>query len=206
MAGDFPYERAVDAAHTEEHRAQAGAHHLVEAEAIAAKLRDALAPLCDRIELAGSIRRGVSLVKDIELVAIPKTERDLLGVVDPKMRTELDVKIDRLVESGKLAWRVRHDGQRIAQGSKFKALVAVKSGIAVDLFLVTPPASWGAIFAIRTGPWQYSRALVTMCQSLGLREHQGRLVRADGTEVDTPEEADFIRACGAEYVEPRERR
>jgi DNA polymerase/3'-5' exonuclease PolX len=164
-----------------------GAHHLVEAEAIATRLRDALAPFCDRIEIAGSIRRGVSMVKDIELVAIPRVERDLLGAVDVAGRTELDAKIDRLIETGRLAWRVRNDGQRIAQGHRFKALLATKSGLGVDLFLVLPPAQWGA-------------------QLAGLHCRDGRLVRADGTEVETPDERSFIEACGAPWAEPRDRR
>jgi len=39
---------------------------------IAEQCRKALAPYCERIEIAGSIRRGKPQVKDIELVAMPK--------------------------------------------------------------------------------------------------------------------------------------
>ncbi len=40
--------------------------------AIAAKIRTELEPFCDRIEIAGSIRRKKPNVKDVEIVAIPK--------------------------------------------------------------------------------------------------------------------------------------
>jgi DNA polymerase/3'-5' exonuclease PolX len=43
-----------------------------QALAIAERTRAALAPYCDRIEIAGSIRRRNPSVKDIELVAIPR--------------------------------------------------------------------------------------------------------------------------------------
>ncbi len=39
---------------------------------IAEKTKELLAPYCERIEIAGSIRRKKPEVKDIELVAIPK--------------------------------------------------------------------------------------------------------------------------------------
>ena len=46
-------------------------------------LRDELSSVCDRIEIAGSLRRERSTIGDIELVAIPKLfppeERDLFG-------------------------------------------------------------------------------------------------------------------------------
>lgn len=39
---------------------------------IAEKIKAQLAPHCDRIEIAGSIRRKKPEVKDIEIVVIPK--------------------------------------------------------------------------------------------------------------------------------------
>lgn len=47
---------------------------LAQARAVADLLVSYLAPACERIEIAGSIRREVPEVKDIELVAIPRWE------------------------------------------------------------------------------------------------------------------------------------
>lgn len=178
---------------------------LARAGTLAVFLVDELRPACERIEIAGSIRRRKPTVKDIELVAIPKMSRDLFGELLVDEPTELDLLVDRLVADGRLAPRLNSAGGR-CMGSKMKRLVAVRSGIAVDLFAVTPPAQWGAIFAIRTGPADFSEWLVTICQRRGLRCVEGRLVDAQGREIPTPEERDFIDACGAQYVEPWERR
>jgi len=46
--------------------------NLTEAQRIAQIVKSELSPHCERIEIAGSIRRGKPEVKDIEIVAIPK--------------------------------------------------------------------------------------------------------------------------------------
>lgn len=175
------------------------------ASAIAELLVERLRHACERIEIAGSIRRRKPEVKDIELVAIPKTGRDLFGEVLVDEPTELDVLVQRLILCGHLAPRLNSAGIQ-CMGSKMKRLTAVRSGIAVDLFAVLPPAQWGAIFAIRTGPAEYSERLVTLCQRRGLYCREGRLVDTAGREHATPEERDFIEACGVPYIEPWERR
>lgn len=70
----------------------------------------------------------------------------------------------------------------------------------LDLFAVTPPAQWGAIVTIRTGPGGFSRRLVTSRlygggMPVGMREHEGALW-AGGRLVETPEEEDFFHALG----------
>ena len=46
---------------------------------IAESLVEKLRPACERIEIAGSLRREKAMVGDIEIVAVPRLERDLLG-------------------------------------------------------------------------------------------------------------------------------
>ncbi len=48
---------------------------------IAERTKKLLAPYCERIEIAGSIRRKKPEVKDIELVAIPKLENQSIFVI-----------------------------------------------------------------------------------------------------------------------------
>lgn len=45
------------------------------AKQIAEALIEELRPYCERISIAGSIRRGKQEVKDIEIVAVPKPNR-----------------------------------------------------------------------------------------------------------------------------------
>jgi DNA polymerase/3'-5' exonuclease PolX len=164
-------------------------------------LRKILAPACDRIEIAGSIRRGARLVKDIELVAIPRLlVTDLFGEFMPHERNELDVAVDGLLEDGRLESR---EPRRM--GGRYKALRAPQSGIGVDLFVVVPPAQWGAIKAIRTGGAEFSKFLVTEALKRGRRVQGGHVVDEHGKTIDTPHERDFFTACGVAWVEPEAR-
>ena len=78
---------------------------------LAEELRIGLAPLCERIEVAGSIRRRRPQVKDIELVAIPKwaevpddsVQPSLFGGPPPMKRMNLlQDAIERLERAGLL--------------------------------------------------------------------------------------------------------
>lgn len=173
---------------------------------IAGELAECLRPGCERIDIAGSIRRGKTEVKDIEIVAKPKLAVDLFGNVDIKAPHHVEVLVDRLVKAGRVEPRLRTDGKtRIGWGSKYRAIL-LDGSIPVDLFMVVPPAQWGAALAIRTGPGTYSKELVTKCQARGLKCKGLALHRQDGTVVETPEEEDFFRACGVPWVPPEDRK
>lgn len=221
---DWPYERDIDRAHAEAYRSPTATSSrrtfpLAWARVVAEAIVRELAPACERIEIAGSIRRGADPAKDIELVAIPGgLARDLFGTVDLEAPHDLDRALERLIDARRLRARMTAAGL-LRLGPRFKALEAVRAEIPVDLFIVLPPAQWGAIFAIRTGPAEYSQQLVTACRERGLVCDGGRLRRATsgripasehwGTElvdVPTPEERDFIEACGVPFVPPEQRR
>jgi DNA polymerase/3'-5' exonuclease PolX len=173
---------------------------------------------CERIEIAGSLRRGKTEVHDSEGVAIAtgRTLPDrLFGAVEENC---LDVRITGLLElsdnSGLQARYVenkRADGSVDVQtklGPAFKALVY--HDIPVDLFVVRPPASWGVIFGLRTGPGDWNIQLVTDCKGIGRRVAGGQVERWVGASsswepVPTPEEGDFFAAIGQPWVEPKDR-
>lgn len=180
------------------------------ASALVASLRDG----CDRIEVAGSIRRGKATVADVELVVVPRKSPDLFG--GPGF-DELNTCVVLAVQAGHLHWRDRNGRVTREPPSladrRYYALVAELPGVQgmpVDLFAVRPPAQWGAIMAIRTGPADYSARLVTTARKRGYKCEEGHLVSlADGTvgeTRDTPTEREFIEACGLAYQEPRDRR
>lgn len=175
-------------------------HPFARALRVAEAIQRQLAPYCERIEIAGSIRREESLVKDIELLVIPHGRRDLFGVSIRGEATALDVHLAKLEAEDRL---VPREPRRM--GERYKALRAVKSDLPLDLFICLPPASWGALMAIRTGPAAYSKRLVTECRRHGLRCTAGTLVDEKDIPVSTPTEHAFILACGLPYLEPRER-
>lgn len=156
-------------------------------------LLEILRPFCIRIELAGSLRRETPIVGDIEIVAIPKRPVDLFGT-PLKTHTALDKFLDR---HGMAFGKRGESYQQFTYGSN-----------KVDLFLPTIE-TWGCIFAIRTGSWEFSRWLVTS-QAAGGATPEGFIFRdgrlyAQGRLLTTPEEADVFAALGLAYIPPRQR-
>ncbi len=205
---DFPYDRDVDEAHERERRASSTPSSKptftrAAALAVAQHLVTVLAPACERVEIAGSLRRGRATVHDVEIVAQPRPARDLFGAVDERAPCELDQVLARLEREGRIARRETAAGQR--WGPKWKAAIAVRTGVPIDLFCVRPPAQWGAILAIRTGPASLSERLVTQCKRRGLRCEDGRLVTVTGQTLETPDERAFFALCGVPFVPPEER-
>ena len=176
-----------------------------------------LEPVTERVKIAGSLRRRKPEVGDIEIVATPRFEERPSGDVwgTPVM---VDLLEERLAEltgvllSPRPVENHRRDGSVEVQykvGPSAKLLES--DGIPVDLFVVRPPASWGVIFALRTGPGDWNTRLVTECKAIGRRVREGQVEAWDGatsrwTVVPTPEEADFFRELGQPWLEPQERR
>ncbi|GAP07512.1 DNA polymerase IV [Anaerolinea thermolimosa] len=165
---------------------------LDEAERIARRYADILTPYCERIEIAGSIRRRKAEVGDIEIVVKPRPFVDLFGhpngYHDPILAGVL----------------VNKSGQRYKQ-------YALPEGLNLDLFIVLPPAQWGVIFALRTGGAEFSRKLVTSKKYGGYLPslyiiRDGAVRRQDtGEVVPTPEESDFFALLGLDFISPQER-
>jgi DNA polymerase/3'-5' exonuclease PolX len=182
------------------------------AEAVAAEARARLAPACERLEVAGSIRRRRPDVGDVELVAVPRVtpgRRDLFGDATGEA-DELHALAERLLHEGVLAHRPDKNG-RPAFGTKLKRVVfRGRAGeLPLDLFAVTGAAQWGVIFTIRTGPGAFSTRLVTQ-RRYGGGMPEGHRVRDgalwDGERlVETPEEADLFRALGLPWLPPERR-
>lgn len=185
------------------------------AERIVAELR----PHCHRIEVAGSLRRRSRLVSDIEIVCEPIiVERDavvgrtLFGdTIEHVRENKLDQAVNRLLVRSEL-WEPRLDKNgRQAIGERYKRLLV--DGVALDLFSVFTPASWGVVFAIRTGPAEFSRRLVTQRSKGGWLPNDCRVaggtVVSDGGMVDgfeLIEERDFFTLCGLDWIEPEDRK
>lgn len=156
-----------------------------EAYKIATRIKAELAPHCERIEIAGSIRRNKPEVKDIEIVAIPKPyeiglfESGIASVVNnwQKVKGELPCKYT----------------QRI-----------LPDGIKLDLFFATPE-NWGLIYAIRTGSAEYShQVLATGWVKKGYKSIDGQLI-SNGYPVIVREEEDLFRLIGLPFIEPEKR-
>jgi hypothetical protein len=206
----------------------------------AQELIEQLRPACVQIEIAGSLRRGMASVGDIEIVAMPKVEEyavagqlDMFGGGTPakvERASLLDKTLETLVAAGEVVRERPHAAERPAWGDKYKKVwtkiqvdkfpAFVKGAdfaqgddglayIQVDIFIVTPPAQWGPLFTIRTGPESFSGREGLMRYINGhtpYRQDEGHLsVRATGEEVSTPTEADYFRVLGLPVIPPGER-
>jgi DNA polymerase/3'-5' exonuclease PolX len=144
---------------------------LAQAIPLAEKIKAALSPACERIEIAGSVRRRRPTVGDIEIVAIPKLRPDLGAQLSlfgepSKMVSALDLLLNKMVsEKNHLTWGGKN-------GDLYKNFLVQfnsdGSEIGLDLFITTA-AQWGYIFALRTGPGDFNKAWVTQKSKGGAR-------------------------------------
>lgn len=163
---------------------------LAEARPIAEAALASLAPYIDRGEVAGSIRRRSPQVKDIELVVIPSEVQDgLFG--------EVRLAVPEVRQICEHMGRVRKGGEKYIQVEG-----VLGSSMTLDLFIVTPPSDWGVQYALRTGPADFSRALVTRIRDRLWRCQDGWVRDDRGERVPCPTEEDFFRAAQLEYLLP----
>lgn len=162
-----------------------------------------LRPACERIEIAGSIRRGKPEVSDVELVAIPRFGEQLNLFGEPASQVDLlRPLVERLLREDDAFERGPRNGDRYVQ--------FFYQGCKVDLFIVKPPAQWGVLYTIRTGPAAFSKRLVTPKKHGGLLPSHLKVKDGaiwDGDEViPTAEEEDVFRVLGLAWIAPHERK
>jgi len=152
---------------------------------IAERVKAQLAPHCERIEIAGSIRRRKADVGDIEIVAIPKPydvglfASGIALVVSEwqKVRGELPCKYT----------------QRM-----------LPEGIALDLFFATAE-NWGLIYAIRTGSAEFSHHVLACGWARNGYKSVGGMLTSNGSPVEVREERDLFGLAGVSWVNPEDR-
>lgn len=181
------------------------------AEKAAQRVLDALSPACERIAVAGSIRRKASVCGDIEIVAVARTEVATDAPAgklfdEPRTVNRLHELTERIARGDfpKLGRPTKRMGYRMpAWGEKYRCLaVEYLEGrwMPVDLFIVQRK-SWGPHLAIRTGPAAFSHLLVTQtvhggAMPFGMRMKDGELQ----TRVDKRKPADDPNAWESLYL------
>lgn len=191
---------------------------LQEARTIAEGLARTMARHCHRVEIAGSVRRSCSEVKDVELVAIPRWESlpvsslPLFGAESEPVNLLHRWAVTDAPAGGQSWRRLRWikpgtseliDWEPKAEGKYWRALVDGR--VKLDLFLASPE-NYGLILAIRTGCAEFSQGLMTYAK-LRTRYHvEGGYLRDQaGAALETREERDVFGLLGLDYVEPAAR-
>jgi len=165
------------------------------ARAVARKIVEELRPACDRIEIAGSLRRGNPAVHDIDLVLLPKTSSNEFSLGGSTLLEEL---LEHLVERGSLA--------SVRGKDKVKCFVATKTGIPIDLY-VARPETWTTLLLIRTGSKEHNIRLAQRAKELGmkLRASGDGIEDGHGNVLKVDAEEDVFRILGLPYLAPEDR-
>jgi DNA polymerase/3'-5' exonuclease PolX len=158
---------------------------------IAEEARETLAPFCERITIAGSIRRRREHCKDIELVAIPKMVATGLFSDEPVVHPDFCAVVD--------SWQ-RVKGQ--ATGRYTQRILP--GGMVLDLFMADQD-NHGAILLIRTGDAAFSKRFMGWTLRRHGYEQRDGYIWQGGVKVGVPEERDVFRLVRKPFVEPSDR-
>lgn len=179
--------------------------HLADARRVIGDLIEILRPFCERIEIAGSVRRGKPEVKDAEVVIIPT----------PYLHQQTDV----LIETRMAQYALYGEKRQKRWGNSYRGLLY--KGIKCELFMTTWQ-SWGYQYWLRTGPGDANKYIM---QWLGLphvtapvRFQEGygwfsshwsydgkKWVAPDRQRLRIASEEDLFKVLGMPFIPPNER-
>jgi DNA polymerase (family 10) len=176
---------------------------LEDALPLAEKVCAVLRPFCERVVVAGSIRRGKAEVGDIDIVALPKC-MDLPGALGGTAHFN-----ESQVWKGMLPMALMKLGLRVeASGQELLRFSFVEPELQVDVYRARPD-TWGVILLVRTGSKEHNVKLCTLARSKGLKLSAAEGVVAQdgfGSIVACRTEESIFSALGLAYVEPKDRR
>lgn len=162
--------------------------NLPEARTLAEAVVAALAPFSERIEIAGSIRRGRPQVNDIDLVILPRDRERLLA-------------------------RCKQKCTVLAEG-EWNVLLRMPSGADLDIFFARPegktlfenePTNFGSLLVCRTGSKEHNIWLCQVAQRRRLSWNPYWGVFDGPRCLACAEEADIFQALSIPYVKPENR-
>ncbi|GAI60760.1 unnamed protein product, partial [marine sediment metagenome] len=139
----------------------------------------ALEPYCDRVEVAGSIRRRRPVVRDIDLVLVARDRQNLDSAL---------MKMGNYKMSGMKIARVELDS------------------IPLDIYFTTPE-TFATLLLIRTGSVESNIRLATLAKKKEWRlaASGGGLFNEKGERIAGDTEESIYEALGVPYREPEER-
>lgn len=158
---------------------------LNEAQAIAEQIKNAVAPHCAQIEIAGSIRRQKPIVHDIDFVAVTKTDLEW---------QKISIELKRM--------KARFSCQG---NSVIKALVPCEKGLFQVDFYRAQPNTWGIHLLVRTGSAEHNTWLASYAISKGMRIKYSEGLTKEGKVIAGETEQSVFEALGLPYPVPNER-
>lgn len=187
-----------------------------EALKVAERLLELFQPVCERIEIKGSLARLNPDVKDIDLLIVPDLTqlplpRAEFGKPVPTIyKTKLDQLLGQMVDDGLIQFE--------KNGDRLKRFRVREPFISVELYAVLAPETWGVKSVIRTGPKDFSHWVVTRRRiggalPDGYRVQNGAVWKGvkevkdltGETPIGFESEKDFLNFLGLGWVEPQDR-
>lgn len=176
-----------------------------EALPVAREICIRLKPHCERLIVAGSLRRCSPTVGDVEILYVPRMEERPFDFFSTHMVSLADEEIARMLVDGTLTKRPSITGTT-AWGEKNK-LAIHRSLIPVDLFRATDEAWWNYLVC-RTGPADSNKRIAMAAQQRGYRwsPYGSGFVRlSDGVEIPVNSESEVFEFVGMPGAEPKDR-
>lgn len=176
-----------------------------EARAVAEEIAECLAAGCERVQVAGSIRRRKPMVGDAEVLYIPRhaVEPDPNDMFASRDVNLADRAIADMERAGVLERRTNQLG-RTTFGALIKLMRHRASGLPVDLFEATP-ANWVNYLVCRTGPADSNTRIASAAKARGWKwaPYSPGFEREDGAQVRAmTSEREVFEFVGLPYAEP----
>lgn len=180
---------------------------LAHAQKIAQELINLLNPFCDRIEVAGSVRRKKNIVKDIELVIIPKKVIEKAGLFGDE--EIIAYPLDNFILNNP-RFRLRPNklgGTSYGDKNKLLNYDHQEYGwIALDIF-TADESNFTMIKFIRTGGAENNKRIALTANQLGmnLKIYESCFVDKRGFKYQMDSEEQIYKFLGLPYLKPEER-
>jgi len=171
---------------------------LARARPLAERIAAELAPLCARIEIAGSIRRARPFCGDVDLVLLPQSAPAITQILE---------------RCGRNARKLKHGDQY--------AVFQLASGFQLDLWFAHPafdvpgdmfgegaehiPCNFGVLLLARTGSAAHNVWIAQSAQAAGLHFNPHRGLERRGKVIASAEEIEIFRALGLDWIAPERR-
>jgi DNA polymerase (family 10) len=163
---------------------------LTQADKLAAKVTAELKPFCDRIEIAGSVRRRRPSVNDIDIVVLPRPDQ-----------------VNALRE------RVLRHTEPISDGPQV-ILTRLANGMQLDLWIAQQPhkdlfsqtpTNFGVLLLSRTGSKEHNIWLCQRAESLGRRLNPHHGVFEGSKLLASATEEEVFEALDLDFIAPEKR-
>jgi DNA polymerase/3'-5' exonuclease PolX len=158
---------------------------LKEAERIAVQVKAAVETLCERIEVAGSIRRQKSKVHDIDFVVVTKNDAEWQKI-NEKLKN--------------LKAKPNCSGNNV-----IKAFLPCQNDLFQVDFYRAKPQTFGIHLLVRTGSADHNVWLASYAISKGMRIKYSEGLIKEGSVIAWEDEKGMFEALGLPYPLPPER-